>query len=221
MSISQKRKWRSSEEIAVKVLEKNGFRIIDRGAKIVINGIEVGEVDAIAEDPSGVRYAVEIKAGTIDINGIRQAYVNSQLLGYKPLIVAKGFADESAEILASNLGVKTLLLSDQFIIDAEELEVIVETAFWRIIENVLDMMFIERALEAEDEETLNAMVKSGTIKELAESLNCSIEEAVDKIRKLQDKNVLGRNTKNYQELRLQAKLILLNHKLNKLLTPRN
>ncbi|MEM4821043.1 MAG: recombinase RecB [Desulfurococcaceae archaeon] len=221
MSISQKRKWRSSEEIAVKVLEKNGFRIIDRGAKIVINGIEVGEVDAIAEDPSGVRYAVEIKAGTIDINGIRQAYVNSQLLGYKPLIVAKGFADESAEILASNLGVKTLLLSDQFIIDAEELEVIVETAFWRIIENVLDMMFIERALEAEDEETLNAMVKSGTIKELAESLNCSIEEAVDKIRKLQDKNVLGRNTKNYQELRLQAKLVLLNHKLNKLLTPRN
>ncbi|MEM0355326.1 MAG: recombinase RecB [Desulfurococcaceae archaeon] len=221
MSISQKRKWRSSEEIAVKVLEKNGFRIIDRGAKIVINGIEVGEVDAIAEDPSGVRYAVEIKAGTIDINGIRQAYVNSQLLGYKPLIVAKGFADESAEILASNLGVKTLLLSDQFIIDAEELEVIVETAFWRIIENVLDMMFIERALEAEDEETLNAMVKSGTIKELAESLNCSIEEAVDRIRKLQDKNVLGRNTKNYQELRLQAKLILLNHKLNKLLTPRN
>ncbi|MEM1661764.1 MAG: recombinase RecB [Desulfurococcaceae archaeon] len=221
MSISQKRKWRSSEEIAVKVLEKNGFRIIDRGAKIVINGIEVGEVDAIAEDPSGVRYAVEIKAGTIDINGIRQAYVNSQLLGYKPLIVAKGFADESAEILASNLGVKTLLLSDQFIIDAEELEVIVETAFWRIIENVLDMMFIERALEAEDEETLNAMVKSGTIKELAESLNCSIEEAVDKIRKLQDKNVLGRNTKNYQELRLQAKLILLDHKLNKLLTPRN
>ncbi|MEM1933049.1 MAG: recombinase RecB [Desulfurococcaceae archaeon] len=221
MSISQKRKWRSSEEIAVKVLEKNGFRIIDRGAKIVINGIEVGEVDAIAEDPSGVRYAVEIKAGTIDINGIRQAYVNSQLLGYKPLIVAKGFADESAEILASNLGVKTLLLSDQFIIDAEELEVIVETAFWRIIENVLDMMFIERALEAEDEETLNAMVKSGTIKELAESLNCSIEEAVDRIRKLQDKNVLGRNTKNYQELRLQAKLVLLNHKLNKLLTPRN
>uniref|UniRef100_A0A7C4JM56 Recombinase RecB n=1 Tax=Staphylothermus marinus TaxID=2280 RepID=A0A7C4JM56_STAMA len=221
MSISQKRKWRSSEEIAVKVLEKNGFRIIDRGAKIVINGIEVGEVDAIAEDSSGVRYAVEIKAGTIDINGIRQAYVNSQLLGYKPLIVAKGFADESAEILASNLGVKTLLLSDQFIIDAEELEVIVETAFWRIIENVLDMMFIERALEAEDEETLNAMVKSGTIKELAESLNCSIEEAVDRIRKLQDKNVLGRNTKNYQELRLQAKLILLNHKLNKLLTPRN
>lgn len=217
MSISQKRRWRSSEEIAVKVLEKNGFRILDRCAKIVINGVEVGEVDAIAEDPLGEKYAVEIKAGSIDINGIRQAYVNSQLLGYKPLIVAKGFADESAETLASNLGVKALLLSDQFIIDAEELEVIVEAAFWHVVENILDMMMItEKELEASDEETLLAMVRSGTIKDMAESLNCSIEEAVDKVKKLQDKNILSRDTKNYQELRLQAKLILLNHKLNKL-----
>lgn len=221
MSISQRRRWRSSEEIAVKVLEEHGFKIIDRGTKIVLNGIEVGEVDAIVEDPSGERYAVEIKAGSIDINGIRQAYVNSQLLGYKPLIVAKGYADESAETLASKLGVKTVLLSDQFIIDAEELEIIVETGFWHVIENILDMMIMDRELEKDDEEILYAISVSKTVKELAEYLNATIEEALDRVKKLQEKNILNRDTKNYQELRLQAKLILLNHKLNKLFSLEN
>lgn len=218
MSISQKRRWRSSEEIAVKVLEENGYKIIDRGFKIVLNGVEVGEIDALVEDPSGEKYAVEIKAGNIDINGIRQAYVNSQLVGYKPLIVAKGYADESAEALASKLGVKTILLSDQFIIDAEELEIIVETGIWQVIESILDMMITDKRLEEDEKMILYAMSTSRTVKELADYLNTTIEEALSMVKKLQEKGILDRDTKNYQELRLQAKLILLNHKLDKLLS---
>lgn len=216
MNISQKRKWRSSEEIAIRFLEENGFKVIDRNVKVVVNGIEVGEADAVVEDDSGEKYVVEVKAGSIDVNGIRQAYVNSQLLGCKPIIVAKSFADEAAEALANELGVKTYLLSDQFIVDAEELETIVYSAVWRVVEKILEVLSISVDLQKEDEELLSIIVKSRTVRDLADKLGSSIEEAMEKIKKLQDKNVLNKETKNYQELRLEAKLVLFNNTMNKL-----
>lgn len=216
MNISQKRRWRSSEEIAIKFLEENGFRVIDRNVKVVINGIEVGEVDAIVEDNFGEKYVVEVKAGSVDVNGIRQVYVNSQLVGYKPIIVAKGFADEAAEALANRLSVKTYLLSDQFIVDAEELETIVYSAVWRVIEKILDTLNLNIDLHGEDEELLNIVAQSRTVKDFADKLGSTIEEAIEKIKKLQDKGVLSKDTKNYQELRLEAKLILLNQVINKI-----
>ncbi|MEM4532972.1 MAG: YraN family protein [Desulfurococcaceae archaeon] len=208
MSISAKRKWRSSEEIAIEFLEENGYRVIDRNTKVFVNNVEVGEVDAIVEDSNGNRYAVEIKAGTIDVNGIRQIYVNSQLLGYKPLVVAKGYADESAEKLAEKLGVITYLLSDRFITDAEELETIVYSSIRRLIEEILDTLN-KPYPSPDDLFFLEKIASSKTIQDLAEKTNRSINEVAEKIKELRDKGLIDPYIRNFQEIRLQAQLIVL------------
>ena len=74
--------------------------------RIYRNGVEVGEVDILAVDGDGNTYAVEVKAGKIDITGIRQAYINAKLIGAKPLVIARGYAEEGARELARELGVE-------------------------------------------------------------------------------------------------------------------
>ena len=49
--------------------------------RIYRNGVEVGEIDILAVDGNGNTYAVEVKAGKIDISGVRQAYTNAKLIG--------------------------------------------------------------------------------------------------------------------------------------------
>ncbi|MCC6053108.1 MAG: recombinase RecB, partial [Desulfurococcaceae archaeon] len=63
--LSSKRRGLASERIAIGVLEDMGFRIVETGKKIVINNTEIGEIDAIVEDQSGEKYAVEVKAGRL------------------------------------------------------------------------------------------------------------------------------------------------------------
>ena len=89
LTISSSRRWRSSERIALGFLEEMGYRIIETRKRIKIHGIEVSEIDAIVEDEDGNRYGVEIKAGRIDVTGIRQAYVNAIIASVKPMVIAK------------------------------------------------------------------------------------------------------------------------------------
>jgi predicted RecB family endonuclease len=217
MNISAKRKWRSSEEIALEYLEELGYKILDRNYKIKIEGVEVGEVDAIVENENGEKYAVEIKAGNIDVNGIRQAYVNAQLLGYKPLIVAKGYSDESAEKLAEELGVKIYLLSDRFIVDAEELETIVYSSIKRTLQEILDTLTQAPIPAPEERDFLEKLVESRTIKELAEKTRGDINEVARMIRRLQNRGILSRKTRNYTEIRFQAQLIILRERFRRFL----
>ena len=65
------RRGASSERIAVDVLERMGFKVLERGRRIVVDGVEVGEADIIAESPSGDRYCVEVKAGRASVNDLR------------------------------------------------------------------------------------------------------------------------------------------------------
>jgi len=213
MSISPKRKWRSSEEIALEYLEELGYRVLDRNYKIVVDGVELGEVDAIVEDSSGVKYAVEIKAGNVDVSGVRQAYVNAELLGYKPLVVAKGFADEAAEKLSEELGVKVHVLSDRFIVDPEELETIVYASIRRIVQEILDLIASAPTPNPDEMKLLEAIAVSKTVRDLAENLNTSVEEVAKRIKILQDRGLLVAKTKSFQEMRLQAQIILLREKL--------
>ena len=46
------------EDYAAELLSRLGFRVIDRRVKVMSNGVEVGEVDLIAEDGCGNRYSV-------------------------------------------------------------------------------------------------------------------------------------------------------------------
>jgi len=216
VNISSKRKWRSSELIALEYLEKKGFKIVETRKKIRIEGVEVGEVDAIIESQNGERYAVEIKAGSVDVTGIRQAYVNAVLLGMKPLVVAKGFADDSALALARELGVEVLELGNQYLVEAEELEVIVESAIQGLLRRVLDIVLSNEPVPPQELAVIESMAKSRDIKEFADSLKTSVENAVKHIKRLQGRRLLPEDTKSYSELRMYAQLILLREKLSRL-----
>jgi predicted RecB family endonuclease len=89
--------------------------------KVYRNGVEVGEVDILAVNERGEAYAVEVKAGRVDIAGVRQAYVNAKLLGAKPLVIARGYADEGARQLARELGVEVILLPDYVFLSIDDL----------------------------------------------------------------------------------------------------
>ncbi|MCS7127999.1 MAG: restriction endonuclease [Sulfolobales archaeon] len=207
--MSTQRRWRSSERIALRVLEELGYKIIETKKVVKIRGVDVCEIDAIVEEESGVKYAVEIKAGKIDVSGIRQAYVNAALLGLKPLIISKGFADRSAEELAKELGVKVIELSDYFLIEAEELELIVRSSIESIIDEALSTIVELQNPSPSDLEFLKNIAKAHTVPELARDLNASINEVIDRIKDLQAKKVLPKTTKSYRILRTYAQIVIL------------
>ena len=175
---------------------------------MTLRGIDVAEVDAIAEDPNGIKYAVEIKAGRLDVSGVRQAYINAKLLGLKPLVICKGFVDEAAKATAEELGVKVIELSDQFLVDSEELEIIVRESVETIIDDYLaSLLTPSPILKDNDIKVLKAIAENPTLADAAESLNLDLTQLLEKINVLKKKNVLPR-TRNYRALRRRAKILL-------------
>ncbi len=73
------------EDYVAELLSRLGLKVISRRVKVTVNGgVEVGEVDIVAEDGSGSKYAIEVKSGKVDVSAIRQAYVNAKVLNAKP-----------------------------------------------------------------------------------------------------------------------------------------
>lgn len=212
---SSERKWRSSEAIALQYLERAGYKILETRRKIKIEGVEVGEVDAIAEGPDGNLYVVEIKAGRVDVTGIRQAYVNAQLLGYKPLVVAKGFADDSSKTLAERLGVPVIELSDAFLVDAEELETVVESALYRILSEWLRILVTPLELGPQEWRVVEALAKSSDIKDFADQLGLSVEDAMREMARLRNKGFPSWG-KSYWAMRPVAQLLVIKRELESL-----
>lgn len=212
---SSERKWRSSESIALQYLEKAGYKILETRKKIKIEGVEVGEVDAVAEGPDGNLYVVEIKAGRVDVTGIRQIYVNAQLLGYKPLVVAKGFADNSSKMLADKLGVPVIELSDAFLVDAEELEIVVESALYRILSEWLKVLVTPLELGPQEWRIVEALAKSSDVKDFADLLGLSVEDAMREIARLRNKGFPSWG-KSYWAMRPVAQLLIIKRELENL-----
>ncbi len=213
MRVSWRRRWRSSERIALRVLEELGYKIVETDKKIVIDGIIVSEVDAVAVDDEGNCYAVEVKAGSIDVTGIRQAYTNAQLVGCKPLIIGKGFSDEAAEKLAEKLGVKAYQLSDVFLVDAEELELIIRGSIESVLMDLLEAFTYSEKLRSSDIRALEIIAKSHSVSEFADLMGVSIRDAVKVINSLREKGVIPHRLKDYRSIRLYALLQLLGRKL--------
>jgi len=209
LSISSSRRWRSSERIALGFLEEMGYRIIETRKRIRIHGVEVSEIDAIVEDEDGNRYGVEIKAGRIDVTGIRQAYVNAVIAGVKPMVVAKGFADDAAAALAEKLGVKVLQLSDYFLVEAEELELLIRDAIDHLVADIVSIALSSKPPSPEDIDFLKAIAMEPTIVDASKALGKSIDEIIKRLRQLQNKGVLPRGTKSYRLLKLYSSLVLL------------
>lgn len=218
MTISSSRRWRSSERIALGFLEELGYRIIETRKRIKIHGIEVSEIDAIVEDENGDRYGVEIKAGRIDVTGIRQAYVNAVIAGVKPMVVAKGFADDAAAALAEKLGVKVLQLSDYFLVETEQLELLIRDAIDHLISDIISILMFSKPPSPEDLDFLRIIAREPTIMDASKALNKSIDDVIKKIRQLQNKGVLPKGTKNYRLLKLYASLVVLKEEFRHIIT---
>jgi len=129
------------EDYVAELLSRLGYKVLGRRVKVVVNDVEVGEVDIIAEDGSGVKYAVEVKSGKVDVSAVRQAYVNAKVLNAKPLIVSRGFSNDSSKALADELGVSVINLEEAVVLTVDELRTVVENVIYEAIGDLINTMF--------------------------------------------------------------------------------
>ncbi len=217
-NISGPERWRSSERIAARFLEESGYRMLEVHKKIVLNDLEVGEVDFTVEKDDVV-YAVEVKAGRLDVNGVRQAYVNAELIGARPLIVCKGFADPSAGTLAGKLDVEVLVLSDVFLVDQEELEVLIKGTVEHVLEEYLTFLLSSPLeLTGEEERLLKAITSTYRIMDAAEELGIDVTELAKRIDRLKDRGILPRWARHYTSAKGAAGLMLVKKRFYELLS---
>ncbi len=198
--------WKGSETIAAAILGELGFKVIDTHRQVRIDGVDVSDVDIVAER-DGELYAVEVKAGAADVNAVRQAYVNAQLLGMKPMIIARG-ADERAVKVAEKLGVELLTLPNLLIAGPDELKEIVEEAVWDAIMAVAMIPYRCNQLSGEDLEVLRAVASTETIKDASEELGVDmsrVARVLDKVRKLG----LAPRPRKYSVMKALASLITM------------
>lgn len=199
----------SSERIAKSILKKMGFQILEKNKKVVLNGTQVFEVDLIAKDPSGDVYCVEVKAGRIGISDIRQAYANSMVLGLKPLIICKGYADKATEVLAEELKVKVFLFPDYYcLIEPEDLDYIIREAIRDVLEEYgLVSLNVLENINKRELKILKTVSEKKTFEDCAKSLDISLEKLGEHISLMREKGLL-RKTEGYEGIRRQAKKIL-------------
>lgn len=199
-----------TEMLAFYILESLGFEIEAYRHRVEREGVEVAEIDALAEK-NGEKYAVEVKSGRISTTDVRQAYTNAKLLGAKPLVVARGFADKSAEVYARELGVEVLVLPDYFhFISTEELVATLEDAILNVFERLIGGNFED--LSHEELETLRAIAFSKSAEEAYKRLGKSFEEFSRTIGGLREKGVITEDG-SFNRLKMQARLFLLLRKL--------
>ena len=201
---SGRRAWRASEEAAVRLLEEMGYRVLGLHERITIGGVEVGEVDILAEK-GGEKYAVEVKAGSIDVSGVRQAYVNARLLGARPLVVARG-ADDKARALARELGVELVILPDIVYAGFDEVRQAVEEALYSALDDVLSFLEACPRITGDDMRILSAIASSETITGAAQALGLTIEELGRVIAGLSRRGILPRGP--YRRLRLASRILV-------------
>jgi len=126
----------------------------------------------------------------------------------KPLVICKGFVDDAAKAAAEELGVKVIELSDQFLVDAEELEVIVRESVENILDEYLESILTPLPeLSKEDLEILKALAENPTITEAAKALNTDILGLLNRVNRLKRKSVLPK-TRSYGDLRRRSKILL-------------
>ena len=203
---SGRRAWRASEALAAWLLEGMGFRVLEFHKKIVVDGVEVGEIDIVAER-GGQLYAVEVKAGQADLGAVRQAHANAVAAGMKPMVIARG-ADESARKLAEKLGVELLVTSDIVYAGADEVREIVREAVAEALLDLAATLYNCTKLTEEEERVLRAIAESPTIQEAAERLGESLEGLSAKLGMLRSKGVLPKG-RNYKALRTAAMLAVM------------
>ncbi|MBS3748617.1 MAG: YraN family protein [Candidatus Thermoplasmatota archaeon] len=202
----------SAERIATRLLESCGYQILSTNFDIMDNGEKVAEIDIIAENDDAT-YAVEVKAGLGDVNAIRQAFGNAKLAGYKPMLVCKGYSDESAKIAAEKLDVTVIGLNEYYLLlEPEELEHIVK----RCVEEVFETHgFLPYTVELQEKDKilLQLISTSFRFKEVAEKLTISEKALGKEIKDLTKRGILPKRSLSFRDLKQCAASVLSRHVL--------
>ncbi|MEM3424677.1 MAG: YraN family protein [Thermoproteota archaeon] len=163
-----------AEDIAVTILEKLGYTVLEKRKPVIVGGVKVAEIDLIARDQEGDILAVEVKSGKASVTDVRQVFSNSKLLKVKPLLVCKGFSDASALSLASELGVRYILLPEYYLLTFEDFKEVSK----EIINDLL-MLYLTtevQEINSEEEKIVEAVANSSSFTEASGRLNVSEEE---------------------------------------------
>jgi len=201
---------RASEALASRVLEELGFTIIDYHVPVIVDDVEVSDVDIVAEK-DGRRYAIEVKAGAIDVSGLRQAYVNSVLTGMKPLVVARGYSGDEARALAKKLGVEVIVLPDTVMASPDDLREIVREAVVSAIADVIGRLTDCPSLTKEEWVLVEAIASEG-VAGAAERLGLAIEDVAKALASLRKRGIL--RWSGGRSLVLEARLLALCRRLS-------
>ena len=201
---------RSSERIAKGILDKLVYKILETNKRVVVDQAEAFEVDIIALSPEGEKYCVEVKAGQAGVSDVRQIFANSVILGFKPMLFCKGFADEAAEAVARELDVKMIRLSEYYVLlEPEELEVVVRTA----MRDVLDEYGFYplppwEAIKEEDWEVIEGISGAESFDEAAKILNLSAEELGQKIGAMRQNGVFPQRGQSFENLKIHSRNLI-------------
>lgn len=170
------RRGLSVERLGRSLLERMGFQVLEARRRVEVGGVEVFEVDLVAKGGNGETYAVEVKAGRVGVSDVRQAYVNAEVLGFKPMIICRGYADEAAKNLAEKLKIRVLQLPDFYaLLELEELDFTVRRAVEEALEEYEAQWALASTLSKEEVEALKAIAMSSSFEEAAKLLNTSVK----------------------------------------------
>jgi len=208
IQLSSSQRWHSSERIAQKLLEDMGLKVVETNKKVIINNVEVGEVDIVARDDEGNMYAVEVKAGKLDVTGVRQAYINAILLEMKPMVICKGFADDAAYELASHLGIKVIQLSDIFLVESEELEIVIREAVEDAVSSIFELILEPLPTIRDNEKKLIEVLASAhTLQDAASKLDIPLEVLLKNIDTLRSQGVIPKWARKWSSIKRCAQIL--------------
>ncbi len=198
---------KSSLRVAKGVLRSKGFEIIAENSPINISGFKVSDVDLLARK-NGMLYAVEVKSGRIDVGGLRQAYVNALLLNAKPLVVCRGFSDQSAEALARKLDIGVIELEDLFISDPRELRILIREEVRSALMEIIPSILMPPMLDEEDRNIIRVIAGSKSFLDAAESLKLDPDEMGRKLGEMKREGKIPRWIKDYSQLREWSSMLV-------------
>ncbi len=196
--------------MALELLRERGFEIEGVNVPLTISNFQISDVDVIAVK-EGVKYAVEVKSGRLDVGGVRQAYVNALLMKARPLVVCRGFSDQGAEALAKELGVEVIEMEDLFLSDPEELRSLIREEVRRVLLEVMPSVLGARSYELDERELtiLRAVGRSNSFLEAAELLGMTPEELGKEISKLRGSGKIPKWVKGFDLLKEWASFVVL------------
>ena len=197
----------SMEEMARNVLRMCGYKTLTVRQRVSIDGIDVGEVDIIAEDEEGEKYLVEVKRGRVSVSDIKQAYATAKMLKLKPMVVCRDYADKAAEVVAKELEVKVIRIAEYLLVEPEELITLIKKTIQEVLEE--EALGLLECLTMTDEEA-ELLSRIASSKSLSEGPRKGLKEALSKLRA---RYRLLRTAKGYVALRRRAELLLALRKL--------